>query len=183
MFLRDILSVMNQRLLLILIPLSFVLHAIEADPRVVFLVSLFAIVPLVEVMGIATERLSARLGSVVGGLLNSTLSNAPELIIGIVALRNGLGRVVKASLTGSIMVNLLVGLGCALVVGGLKYRVHSFDRRQLRSSGLMLVMCGFCFIVPAVFRIGTPQGTRDLSLELSFILLVILCRKRHDKYF
>ncbi len=164
---------MNQRLLLILIPLSFVLHAIDADPRVVFLVSLFAIVPLVEVMGIATERLSARLGSVVGGLLNSTLSNAPELIIGIVALRNGLGRVVKASLTGSIMVNLLVGLGCALVVGGLKYGVHSFDRRQFRSSGLMLVMCGFCFIVPAVFRIGTPQGTRDLSFELSFILLAI----------
>ncbi len=164
---------MNQRLLLILIPLSFVLHAIDADPRVVFLVSLFAIVPLVEVMGIATERLSTRLGSVVGGLLNSTLSNAPELIIGIVALRNGLGRVVKASLTGSIMVNLLVGLGCALVVGGLKFGVHSFDRRQLRSSGLMLVMCGFCFIVPAVFRIGTPQGTRDLSVELSFILLAI----------
>jgi len=164
---------MNQRLLLALIPLSFVLHAIAADPRVVFLVSLFAIVPLVEVMGIATERLSTRLGSVVGGLLNSTLSNAPELIIGIVALRNGLGRVVKASLTGSIMVNLLVGLGCALIVGGLKYGVHLFDRRQLRSSGLMLVMCGFCFIVPAVFRIGTPQGTRDLSIELSFILLAI----------
>ena len=169
----DILSGMNQRLLIVLVPLSFVLHAIEADPRAVFLVSLFAIVPLVEVMGIATERLSNRLGSVIGGLLNSTLSNAPELIIGIVALRNGLGRVVKASLTGSIMVNLLVGLGCALVIGGLKYGVHSFDRRQLRSSGLMLVMCGFCFIVPAVFRIGTHQGTRDLSLELSIILLAI----------
>jgi Ca2+:H+ antiporter len=122
--------IMYQRLLLILIPLSFVLHAIDADPRIVFVVSLSAIVPLVEVMGIATERLSKRLGSVIGGLLNSTLSNAPELIIGIVALRNGLGRIVKASLTGSIMVNLLVGLGCALVVGGLKYGVHSFDRRS-----------------------------------------------------
>ncbi|MBT4157984.1 MAG: calcium/proton exchanger [Planctomycetaceae bacterium] len=164
---------MYQRLLLILIPLSFVLHAIDADPRIVFVVSLSAIVPLVEVMGVATERLSKHLGSVVGGLLNSTLSNAPELIIGIVALRNGLGRIVKASLTGSIMVNLLVGLGCALVIGTLKHGVHSFDRRQFRSSGLMLVMCGFCFIVPAVFRIGTPQGTRDLSLELSAILLVI----------
>ena len=91
----DILSGMNQRLLIVLVPLSFVLHAIEADPRAVFLVSLFAIVPLVEVMGIATERLSTRLGAVIGGLLNSTLSNAPELIIGIVALRNGLGRVSK----------------------------------------------------------------------------------------
>ncbi len=76
---------MIQRLWLVLIPLSFVLHAIEADPRAVFLVSLFAIVPMVEIMGIATERLAYRLGSVVGGLLNSTLSNAPELIIGIVA--------------------------------------------------------------------------------------------------
>ncbi len=164
---------MYQRLLLLLIPLSFVLHAIDADPRIVFVASLSAIVPLVEIMGIATERLSKHLGSVVGGLLNSTLSNAPELIIGIVALRNGLGRIVKASLTGSIMVNLLVGLGCALVIGTLKHGVHFFDRRQFRSSGLMLVMCGFCFIVPAVFRIGTPQGTRDLSLELSAILLVI----------
>ena len=76
---------MIQRLWLVLIPLSFVLHVIEADPRAVFLVSLFAIVPLVEIMGIATERLAYRLGTVVGGLLNSTLSNPPELIIGIVA--------------------------------------------------------------------------------------------------
>ena len=78
MFLRDILSAMNQRLLLVLIPLSFVLHAIEVDPRVVFLVSLFAIVPLVEVMGIATERLSTRLGSVIGGCLLYTSDAADE---------------------------------------------------------------------------------------------------------
>ena len=80
---------------------------------------------------------------------------------------------VKASLTGSILVNLLVGLGCALVVGGLRYGTRLFDRSRLRMTGLMLVMCGFCFIVPAVFRIGTPEGTRDLSLELSVILLAL----------
>ena len=180
---------MIQRLWLGLIPLSLTLHAIEADPRVVFLLSLYAIVPLVEIMGIATERLANRLGSVVGGLINSTLSNAPELIIGIVALRNGLGRVVKASLTGSIMVNLLVGLDVLLLLVDW-YGVHSFDRRQLRSSGLMLVMCGFCFIVPAVFRIGTPRGPESLDRIVIYsagnlcrnvsINIFYSCRKAQD---
>ncbi|NDH94484.1 MAG: calcium/proton exchanger [Planctomycetia bacterium] len=159
-----------------LMPIVFVAIGLQffgGQPLAVFVASLVAIVPLVELMGTATERLARRLGAVVGGLLNSTLSNAPELIIGMAALHNGLGRVVKASLTGSIMVNLLVGLGCALVVGGLKFGPRPFDRKRLRAAGLMLMMCGLCFIVPAVFRIGTPEGTRDLSLELSVILLAL----------
>jgi len=164
---------MIMRWLLLVVPLALGLRFFEADPLLIFATSLLAIVPLVELMGSATEQLAHRLGSVIGGLLNSTLSNAPELIIGMVALHNGLGRVVKASLTGSILVNLLVGLGCALVVGGLAYGTWLFERGRLRTTGLMLVMCGFCFIVPAVFRIGTPEGTRDLSLELSVILLAL----------
>lgn len=164
---------MFTRCLLLVVPVALGLRLFGADPALVFASSLAAIVPIVELMGGATERLARRLGSVIGGLLNSTLSNAPELIIGIVALHNGLGRVVKASLTGSILVNLLVGLGCALVIGGLRFGTRLFDRERLRTAGLMLVMCGFCFIVPAVFRIGTPEGTRDLSLELSVILLAL----------
>ena len=164
---------MIMRWLLLVVPLALGLRFFEVDPLLIFATSLLAIVPLVELMGSATEQLAHRLGSVIGGLLNSTLSNAPELIIGMVALHNGLGRVVKASLTGSILVNLLVGLGCALVVGGLAYGTRLFERGRLRTTGLMLVMCGFCFIVPAVFRIGTPEGTRDLSLELSVILLAL----------
>jgi Ca2+:H+ antiporter len=166
-------TAMIMRWLLLVVPIALGLRFFEAEPLLVFATSLLAIVPLVELMGSATERLAQRLGSVIGGLLNSTLSNAPELIIGVVALHNGLGRVVKASLTGSILVNLLVGLGCALVVGGLAFGTHLFDRSRLRTTGLMLVMCGFCFIVPAVFRIGTPEGTRDLSLELAVILLAL----------
>jgi Ca2+:H+ antiporter len=165
--------VMSSRWLLITVPLAVGLRWCEADPLLVFVVSLVAIVPLVEVMGDATERLSSRLGPMVGGLLNSTLSNAPELIIGLVALSNGLGAVVKASLTGSILVNLLVGLGCALFVGGLRFGPRTFDRRRLRTSGSMLLMCGFCFIVPAVFRIGAPEASRDLSIELSVVLLLL----------
>ncbi len=164
---------MSVRWLLLIVPIALTLRFFNADPALVFVSSLAAIVPIVELMGSATEQLARRFGSVIGGLLNSTLSNAPELIIGIVALSNGLGRVVKASLTGSILVNLLVGLGCALVIGGLRFGTRLFDRDRLRTTGLMLVMCGFCFVVPAVFRIGTPEGTRDLSLELSVILLAL----------
>jgi Ca2+:H+ antiporter len=103
---------MMMRWLLLVVPVALTLRFFEAKPLLVFATSLLAIVPLVELMGSATERLAHRLGSVIGGLINTTLSNAPELIIGVVALHNGLGRVVKASLTGSILVNLLVGLGC-----------------------------------------------------------------------
>ena len=164
---------MSVRWMLLLVPAVFGLRAAGAEPALVFAIALAAIVPLVALMGEATERLASRFGPVIGGLVNSTLANAPEFIIGAVALHNGLGSVVKASLTGSILVNLLVGLGAALLVGGLTHGQSRFDRRRLKTSGSMLLMCGFCFIVPAVFRIGTPEGTRGLSQELSCVLLAI----------
>ena len=114
--------------LLLCVPLSALLHWSDAAPSWVFGTALVAILPLVEIMGGATERLTGRLGTTIGGLLNATLANAPELIIGLAGLTNGLGSVVKASLTGSILVNLLVGLGCALVIGGLKFGTRRFDR-------------------------------------------------------
>ena len=91
------------------------------------------------------------------------------------ALSNGLGAVVKASLTGSIMVNLLVGLGISLVWGGLKYGPQRTDEKNLRVNTSMLMICAFCLIVPAVFKIGTPEGTRGLSTEISIVLLCIYC--------
>ncbi len=176
------------RFMLLLVPVVLILRGVEASPTLVFAVALAAIVPLVEFMGTATERLASRFGPVIGGLLNSTLTNAPELIIGLVALRNGLSSVVKASLTGSILVNLLVGLGAALLIGGLKHGSSRFDRKRLKMSGSMLLMCGCCFIVPAVFRLHAPDASRGLSVELSFIFLAIyvmnvtvnLLGRRHD---
>ncbi|MCE9629518.1 MAG: calcium/proton exchanger [Planctomycetia bacterium] len=147
----------------------------EAPPLVVFSAALFAIVPLVGMMGGATESLAARLGPTVGGLLNSTLNNLPELIIGGVALSNGLTSVVKASLTGAILANLLVSMGVALIAGGVRYGEQKFDPRRLAVSGSMLMICAFCFIVPAMFNLGTPEGTRDLSLEMSFVLIAMYC--------
>ncbi|NBW87179.1 MAG: calcium/proton exchanger, partial [Planctomycetia bacterium] len=136
--------------LLLCVPAALLVQWLEGNPLLIFVLSLTAIVPLVEVMGDTTEQLAARLGPTIGGLLNATLANAPELIIGCVALSNGLAPVVKASLTGSILVNMLVGLGCALVIGGAKYGIQRFDRKRLRTSVAMLMLCASCFIVPAV---------------------------------
>ena len=110
---------MNQLWLLVAVPLAIALEWSDAHPTVVFCASLVAILPLVGIMGTATERLASKLGPTIGGLLNSTLNNLPELIIGGVALAHGLAGVVKASLTGAILANLLVSFGLAPVGCGM----------------------------------------------------------------
>ncbi|MFM7136862.1 MAG: calcium/proton exchanger [Planctomycetota bacterium] len=162
---------MNGRWLLLAVPLAYGLAWRDAPAPAVFAAALVAILPLVGLIGTATERLASRLGPTLGGLFNSTLNNLPELIIGGVALANGLAEVVKASLTGAILANLLVSLGVALIAGGLRHGQQRFDPRRLAVNGSMLMICAFCFIVPAMFNIGTPDGTRDLSFEMSFVLI------------
>lgn len=162
---------MTARWFLAAVPLAVGLAWFEAPPMAVSIASLAAIVPLVGLIGDATEHLAARQGPVAGGLVNSTLNNLPELIIGVVALSNGLSGVVKASLTGAILANLLVSLGVALLAGGLRHGEQRIDRRRLNVSASMLMICAFCFIVPAAFTLGAPEGTRGLSLEMSVVLL------------
>jgi Ca2+:H+ antiporter len=161
--------------LLAAVPLALGLAWNDFDPTLVFCASLVSILPLVWLIGDATERLAVKLGPTVGGLLNATLNNLPELIIGGVALSNGLTEVVKASLTGAILANLLLSMGVALIAGGIRYGEQKFDPRRLSVSGSMLMICAFCFIVPAVFNLGTPDGTRDLSVEMSVVLIGIYC--------
>jgi Ca2+:H+ antiporter len=162
---------MTARWLLAFVPLAIALAWLDVPPSFVCAAALAAIVPLVGLIGDATEHLAARQGPVAGGLLNSTLNNLPELIIGGVALSNGLSGVVKASLTGAILANLLVSLGIALLAGGLRHGEQRIDRRRLSVSASMLMICAFCFIVPAVFTLGAPEGTRGLSVEMSVVLL------------
>ena len=162
---------MKNRWLLAAVPVAFALTWQDAPPLAVFFAALVSIVPLVGLIGDATERLASRLGPTVGGLLNSTLNNLPELIIGGVALSNGLTSVVKASLTGAILANLLLSLGVALITGGIRFGEQKFDPRRLAVNGSMLMICAFCFVVPAMFNIGTPDGTRELSFEMSFVLI------------
>lgn len=146
----------------------------------VFLFAAVGLVPLAGVLGRATQELAAHTGPVAAGLLEATLGNASELILGIVALRAGLVEVVKASLTGSIVCNLLLVLGLALVAGGRKRRRQLLDRAQTSTHATMLFLAAVGLIVPAVFSLGAfgeLVGARpvqeDLSLWTAAVLILI----------
>src|SRR5262245_17274536 len=113
---------MTLKWLLVFIPIAIALDWFGASPMLVFITSALAIIPLAGLMGDATDALATFLGPTVGGLLNATLGNAPEIIISAFALHAGLVEMVKSSLTGSIIGNLLFGLGISFFAGGVKYR-------------------------------------------------------------
>ncbi|BBL74282.1 calcium/proton exchanger [Methylomagnum ishizawai] len=162
-----------QMWLLLAIPIALVLRWTDASPILVFLVSLVAIYPLAEIMAEATEALAVTLGPTVGGLLNASLNNAPEIIIAMFALKNGLGDVVKASITGSILVELLFGLGLAMMLGGLKHGTQRFDEEAIQINAGLLTLCSFGLVIPAVFHLSSPKAEEELSWEISSILLLI----------
>src|SRR5436190_13298507 len=108
--------------LLLFLPIAAVLELTHASPPWIFVTSAIAVIPLAGWMGRATEHLAARFGAGIGGLLNATFGNAAELILAVLALRRGLVEVVKASITGSIIGNLLLVAGASILAGGIKYR-------------------------------------------------------------
>src|SRR5215207_7028435 len=164
-------------LLLVFIPVALVLeYLVHASALWVFVASAAAIIPLAALMGRATERLAERLGEGVGGLLNATFGNAAELIIAIVALRAGLFDLVKASITGSIIGNILLVFGASALWGGLKYERQQFNPTAASLSSTLLVLSAISLLIPAVFHlVGAASGAdteRTLSLEISAVLIV-----------
>jgi Ca2+:H+ antiporter len=180
--------------LLLFVPIALVLeHIVHADALAVFLTSAAAVIPLAALMGRATERLAEHLGEGVGGLLNATFGNAAELIIAIIALRAGLFDLVKASITGSIIGNVLLVFGLSALWGGLKFERQRFNRTAAQMSTTLLVLSAIALVVPAIFHIvidptgaASPDGIaageaagmagvvteRTLSLEISVVLFV-----------
>ena len=162
--------------LLIFIPVAIVLDWIGVDPILLFGVSALAIIPLAGLMGDATESLAEYLGPTLGGLLNATLGNAPEIIISVFALKRGLIGIVKSSLTGSIIGNLLLGLGVSMLAGGLKVKTQKFEPHVARINGALLVLATFGLIVPAIYGV-TPSGednpARHISKEIAVILFLV----------
>jgi Ca2+:H+ antiporter len=162
--------------LLLFIPVAIALDWLGANPIFVFVVSALAIVPLAGLMGDATEALAEYLGPTLGGLLNATLGNAPEIIISLFALSKGLIGMVKSSLTGSIIGNLLFGLGLSMFAGGMKVKTQTFDPRVARINGALLVLAAFGLIVPAIYRMGPAAADatgRHVSLEIATILFLV----------
>jgi Ca2+:H+ antiporter len=162
--------------LLAFVPASFALELAHASPTWVFLVSCAAILPLAGLLGEATEQLTEHTGPTLGGLLNATFGNAAELIIGFIALRSGELEIVKASLTGSIIGNLLVVLGLAILVGGWRRQVLRFNRLASETSVSMLFLAVASLVVPAIFALVTehraPGRIETLSLVISCVLIL-----------
>jgi Ca2+:H+ antiporter len=163
--------------LLIFIPITVVLRYAHSESQtLIFLAACLAILPLAGWLGRATEHLAAHTGEGIGGLLNATFGNAAELIIAVAALQKGLHDVVKASLTGSIIGNILLVLGASILAGGVKHKSQQFQGVAARSQATMLTLAAISLVMPAAFHhlVTGPAQIReyDLSLEISIVLLV-----------
>jgi Ca2+:H+ antiporter len=152
------------RALIVFVPVAIALALIRADPTLVFITSALGIIPLASILGEATDVLAIHVGARLGALLNATFGNAAELIITIAAIRAGLLQVVKASITGSIIGNILLVLGLSVLAGGLKNGFQHFGRRHVTISMTMMVIAVIGLFVPAVFNGAVSQDSR-LSVE------------------
>src|SRR2546422_3806550 len=166
--------------LLIFAPIAFALRFWpgQVTSTALFVCSALAIIPVAGWIGRATEELAARVGEGLGGLLNATFGNAAELIIAGIALSKGLISVVKASLTGSIIGNVLLVLGLSILFGGTKYKEQRFSGSAARTSVVSLSLAAIGLIIPTVFHLTahsspggwTPQVEQKLSLAIAVVL-------------
>lgn len=164
--------------LLLAVPLALLAHFLNWSEILVFAASAVGLIPLAGLIGLATEELAEQVGPLVGGLLNATFGNAPELIIGIAALSAGLSDVVRASITGSIIGNTLLVLGTALLIGGWRNGRQYFDARNAGQYASMLALAVIGLVLPALANTigqsgdGGPQShIHAISIAFSVILL------------
>jgi Ca2+:H+ antiporter len=168
--------------LLTAIPVAFLVQFIPAwkNETLLFFIAGLALIPLAAWLGRATEHLSARAGPGIGGLLNATLGNAPELILSLVALSKGLSVVVKASITGSIIGNILLVLGTAILAGGMRFPHQRFNQTGTRVAATSLTLAAIGLIIPTIFHLATErqpgdwsrQATENLSVAVAVVLFV-----------
>ncbi|HEX8856978.1 MAG TPA: calcium/proton exchanger [Thermoleophilaceae bacterium] len=170
----------------IFIPIAVALELAHAGAVVIFITSALGVIPTAALMGEATEQLAARSGPGIGGLLNVTFGNAPELIIAFFALLKGLQEVVKASIVGSIIGNILLVLGASMLVGGLRRDRQYFNRTAAHAQAAMLLLALVALVMPAIFelihgghlpavsqeRVDFSPTVEHLSLAVAIVLIV-----------
>jgi Ca2+:H+ antiporter len=166
--------------LLLFVPLAIIFDLLHASPLLIFMASALAIAPLASILGESTGNLASQCGPAVGGILSATMGNATEMIIAFFALRAGHINVVKASLSGSIIGNLLLVLGLSLVAGGLRNPVQRFARATSAMNSTTLMIAVAALVMPAVFNLtlfGTLQhhdvNLQHLSLWTSGVLIAL----------
>jgi len=182
-------------ILLIFIVFGILSKYLNMSDTSIFLCNFIAIIPLAKLLGFATEDLSLRTSETIGGLLNATFGNAVEVIIGIMALKNGLTDVVKASMVGSLLSNLLLVLGMCFLFGGIKYKFQTFNTTTSDTSASLLVMTIFMVVLPVAFnyedenKIDVEEREISFSRYTSIIILIVyglfllFQLKTHARYF
>jgi Ca2+:H+ antiporter len=166
-------------ILLIFAPIAAGLEFAHADHMVLFVVSAIALIPLAKLIGDSTEHLATHYGPTAGSLLNVTFGNAAEIIIAVVAISAGLLDLVKASITGAIIGNILLILGLSVIAGGFRYKEQTFSRENIGTQASMLFLAIIGLAVPTILAstILSPlenQGqVQLLSDALAFILMVV----------
>jgi Ca2+:H+ antiporter len=164
--------------LLIFVPIAFLVKYLHLGDLALFITSALAIIPLAKILGTATEELAVRVGSGIGALLNATFGNAVEMIIAFFALQQGLYDIVKASITGSILGNVLFVLGLAIYLGGLGREKQSFNKTAAGVSATQFTLATGALIIPAAFVLTSPGSENDtvlkeqLSIGVAIILLL-----------
>ncbi len=165
------------KLLLVFVPVAliadFVLHL---DPVLIFIFAALAVIPLADLVGEATEELAVYTGPKLGGLLNATLGNAAELIITVFAINEGLIELVKASIIGSILGNLLLVLGLSILLGGIKNGMQTFDRRTAGLNATMLILAVVALMVPSLFDAAIQDNLAaevGLSEGVAVVMIII----------
>ncbi|WP_048156867.1 calcium/proton exchanger [Methanosarcina sp. Kolksee] len=162
------------KLFLIFVPLSLLAEYTHSSPIAIFVLASLAIIPLAKFIGESTEEISARTGPALGGLLNATFGNATELIISFFALQAGLTEMVKASITGSIIGNLLLILGMAFLFGGLGKDEQEFNTTAAKTSASTLFLATTAIVMPAVFVLTSENPSDTIVETLSIAVSVIM---------
>jgi Ca2+:H+ antiporter len=171
-------------LLVPFIPIAIALDVANAEATLIFFAAALGVIPTAALMGRATEELAARTGPGIGGFLNVTFGNAPELIIAFFALREGLQEVVKASVIGSVLGNILLVMGAAMLVGGLKRSSQTFNATGARVQASMLLLAAVALVMPTIFQLVGGGGLPAVGEErvnfgtdvehMSFAVAIIL---------
>jgi Ca2+:H+ antiporter len=180
--------------LLVFIPVSVALEYAHVPPPVLFFSAALAIVPIASLIVHSTEQLATRTGDAIGGLLNATFGNAPELIIALVALRAGFFEMVRASIIGSILANLMLATGVAFFLGGLRNHTQEYNASAARLYSSMMLISAVSLGVPSAFnRFFSPEGTLPeeklvnlgtaLVLLAAYVLYLVFLLKTHPDYF
>ena len=164
-------------ILLIFVPIAAIAGYVHFAPLLIFILSALAIIPLAKFIGESTEELATHTGPSLGGLLSATFGNATELLIAIFAIRAGLLEVVKASITGSIIGNILLVLGMAMLFGGVKYKKQEFNKTAVLASASMMLLAVVALVMPAIFaqtaRNVSGNVIEKLSVFVSVFLIII----------